>query len=196
MTLLLLTRNRRRWLPYALRCARYQTYRPTEILVVADGENVADLIPPTVRYLHLPGTRTIGAKRNSGVESARGELIAHWDDDDFSAPGRLADQVQRLKESGKAVTGYRSMRFTDGERWWLYSGASDYALGTSLCYRRTWWERYRFPESQVGEDNEFIAPARAQRQIVTADAGEFMWATIHRENTSPRVMKGKQWTEL
>ncbi len=196
VTCLILTRNRRPWLPYALRCALYQTYRTTEILVVADGENVQDLLPPGARYLHLEGKPTIGAKRNAGTEAARGELIASYDDDDFSAPGRLADQVRRIQESGKAVTGYRSMRFTDGRRWWLYTGAPDYVIGTSLLYRRDWWERNRFPEIQVDEDGQFWRRARAAGQVATADAGELMWATVHPNNTSPRQFKTKQWTEL
>jgi hypothetical protein len=76
--------------------------------------------------------------------SALRELIAHRDDDDYSAPGRLADQVQRLTESGKAVTGFRSMRFTDAVRWWKYEGTRNYALGTSLWYQRDWWSTHRF----------------------------------------------------
>ncbi len=196
MTCLILTRNRRPWLPCALRCAQYQTYRQTEILVVADGESVADLLPPGMRYLELPGRPTIGAKRNAGAESARGELIAHFDDDDFSGPGRLADQIRRLQESRKAVTGYRSMRFTDGHRWWLYNGAPDFILGTSMLYSRAWWQSNRFPNDQIGEDEKFWRRARAQEQISTADAGELMWATIHSNNTSPRQLGTKQWQLL
>jgi O-antigen biosynthesis protein len=130
----------------------------------------------------------IGPKRNFGCERAAGAFIAHWDDDDHSAPGRLADQLQRLDESGKAVTGYHSMRFTDGERWWRYGGTVNYALGTSLCYRRDWWRARRFRSLQVGEDNQFVSEADALGELVTADAGELMYATVHPGNTSPRKM--------
>lgn len=145
----------------------------------------------------MPGRRTIGAARNWLCERARGEIIAHFDDDDFSAPGRLADQVQRLRDSGKDVTGYFSMRFTDGQKWWEYRGSPDYALGTSLVYRRAWWARNRFdPRLQVGEDNAFVARARAQAQIISVEAGELMYATNHAGNTSPRNLKGKSWREI
>jgi O-antigen biosynthesis protein len=196
VTCLLLTRNRPRWLPWSLRCAQYQTYQNKEILVVSSGQDVTDLIPPGVSHLHLSGKPSTGAARNAGCEAARGEVIAHFDDDDFSHPGRLEDQLRRLIDTGKPVTGYRSMRFTDGTRWWRYDGSADYALGTSLVYRRDFWQRNRFPDLLVGEDNAFVSRARACGGIATADAGGMMWATIHNANTSPRSVKGKQWVSL
>jgi hypothetical protein len=71
-----------------------------------------------------------------------------------------------------------------------------YALGTSLCYRRDWWERNRFPSLQVGEDNHFVAAARDAGQLVAADAGELMYARIHPGNTSPKSATGDQWKRL
>jgi hypothetical protein len=87
------------------------------------------------------------------------------------------------------------MRFTDGSRWWKYLGTRNYALGTSLCYRREWWEVNKFPALQIGEDNAFVENAARRRQLVTEDAGELMYATIHPGNTSPRN-KGSNWKAL
>jgi glycosyltransferase involved in cell wall biosynthesis len=190
VTCLCLTRNRRQWLPKAIAAFQAQTHSPRELLVVADGEDVRDLIPsdPTIRLIHLESSIEIGGKRNFGCEHAAGTIIAHWDDDDHSAPARLADQVGRLESSGRQVTGYHSMRFTDGAKWWQYSGTLDYSVGTSLCYYRAWWRRHPFPPLQVCEDNEFVRDAVAARQLATADAGDLMYATIHEGNTSPRNM--------
>lgn len=42
---------------------------------------------PHVRYIRAaPRSRPLGAKRNACVEAARGDLIMHWDDDDWHAP--------------------------------------------------------------------------------------------------------------
>ena len=194
-TCLCLTRNRPQWLPKAIRSFQQQTFRRSELVILADGQDVRHLVPerdPRIRLIHLDGRPEIGAKRNYGCERATGELIAHWDDDDYSAPERLANQVERLLETGKAVTGFHSMRFTDGVRWWNYEGTRNYALGTSLCYRRNWWSTHRFPLVQVGEDNQFVAAAHAAGELVTADAGELMYATNHAGNTSPRKL-GDNW---
>jgi hypothetical protein len=137
----------------------------------------------------------IGRKRNLGCSWAEGAVIVHWDDDDFSAPGRIADQVERLHETGKAVTGYHSMKFTDGERWWQYSGNPSYSLGTSLCFQREWWKSSPFPAVQVGEDNTFVGMANHRRELSSVDAGDMMHATIHPGNTSPRQLSGG-WTVL
>ena len=196
MTCLCLTRNRRQWLPKAIACFQRQTYRDSELLILADGESVADLVPgdPRIRLIHISESLEIGGKRNFGCEQARGEVIAHWDDDDHSEPERLADQIQRLTESGKPVTGYHTMRFTDGSDWWLYRGAHDYSLGTSLVYRRDWWDEHRFPSVQVAEDGAFVRAAAEADALTAVDAGRLMYATIHDGNTSPRRMIGDNWT--
>jgi glycosyltransferase involved in cell wall biosynthesis len=199
VTCLCLTRNRRQWLPQAIQCWTLQTYANRELLIVADGEDVQDLVPAndaSIRLVHLAAMAQIGDKRNLGCELARGSVIAHWDDDDYSAPERLADQVERLHATWKAVTGYHSMRFTDGQRAWRYQGSLHYAIGTSLCYRRAWWQVHPFPSQQVGEDNAFVQRAASQQQLATAEAGELMHATIHPGNTSPRPLSGPNWIAL
>ena len=155
-----------------------------------------DLLPADdrIRLIHLAETRQVGSKRNYGCERAAGQLICHWDDDDYSAPERLAEQVQVLMDHpAYSVTGYHSMRFTDGTQWWQYMGVRNYALGTSLCYHRSWWELHRFPSVQIGEDNQFVAEAWAANALHTVDARDQMYATVHPENTSPRAM-GSSWS--
>jgi len=183
-------------LQYAIACWRLQTYHPTELLILSDAGGGRASIPDDVRYLEITAGVSVGEKRNLGCEYARGEIIAHWDDDDYSAPGRLADQVQRLIGSGKPVTGYHSMRFTDGRQWWQYRGSLDYALGTSLCYRKDFWQSNQFPSVQVGEDNSFVGAARGRGDIASADSGDLMFATIHDGNTSPRQLGAGNWKKL
>lgn len=146
--------------------------------------------------LHVEGNPPIGAKRNVGCEHARGSIICHWDDDDYSAPERIADQVARMQSTGKPVTGYHTMRFRKEDETWMYRGDPSFALGTSLCYQRSWWERHPFPGLQVGEDNEFVAAANEAGAVASTDAGELMYATIHADNTSPRKLTAKNWIKL
>ena len=198
MTCLCLTRDRPEWLPRAIENFQAQTFESRELVIVASGADVRRLMPsdPRIRYFHLAGRPLIGPARNFGCEQARGAIVAHWDDDDFSAPGRLVDQVERLEGSGKAVTGYRTMRFTDGAGWWLYQGRPQYVLGTSLVYRLDWWRSNRFRPLQVGEDFYFVKAAAAADELAIADAGELMHATIHARNTSPRALNGSAWSRV
>ncbi len=88
------------------------------------------------------------------------------------------------------------MRFTGYGETWLYSGTPDYALGTSLCYRRDWWAGHRFPALQIAEDGAFVKQAVLHGQFIAVDAGDLMYATTHDANTSPRTMSGSRWIKL
>jgi glycosyltransferase involved in cell wall biosynthesis len=195
-----ITRNRRAWLPRAIECFLRQTHEQRELLILIDGDDVTDIIPkdPRIRTLLLASRLPIGAKRNLACLHSRGEVIVHWDDDDYSAPGRIASQVRKLEQSGKAVTAYQSMKFTDGKNWFLYSGNAAIAVGTSLCYRRDWWLNNRFPEQQISEDSEFARAAANGLELVTEGDQGLMFATIHPDNTSDRGnnLNAPPWSEL
>ncbi len=194
------TRSRQAYAIDAVSCFRCQTYPDKELIILDDVDDPSfpdGLNVPGVVYERLQKRLTIGAKRNIAVSRSSGELIAHFDSDDYSAPERLADQIARLGD--KQITGYHSMRFTDGVKWWQYTGAEDYALGTSLLYRRSYWEETPFKiDCQYGEDNYFIWRARQHGQIATVDAGAMMWARNHGNNTDPRDAMGNtaQWREI
>jgi glycosyltransferase involved in cell wall biosynthesis len=169
-------------------CFSSQTYVRRELVVV---ENI----------------RPVGKARNEAIRKAKGDVVIHWDDDDWSAPGRIEDQVRRLVETGANIVGYHAMLFYDEERktWWRFHRAK-YGLGTSFCYRRSLWDRLGgFPETspkggllRVGEDNAWRRKLHSIRMpFPTVDAGELMWARIHRANTSPKRVKAcdGSWTK-
>lgn len=162
-------------------CFESQTYVRRELVVV---ENV----------------RPVGKARNEAIRKAKGDVIVHWDDDDWSAPGRVEDQVRRLAETGANIVGYHAMLFYDEARglWWRFY-RPNYGLGTSFCYRRSLWGRLGgFPVARpkggplkVGEDNAWRRKLHSIRMpFPTTDAGELMWARIHAGNTSPKKTTG------
>lgn len=196
VTCVCLTKNRREWLPTAIQCFLDQTYSERQLLIINDGEDqIHDLIPADERIV-LPVIdrtlmgHTLGEKRNAACECAEGDILAIWDDDDYSAPDRLTDQVRRLEETAKAVTAYHTMKFTDGERWWMYEGTVAIGIGSSLCFRKEFWEAHPFPALQIAEDNGFVYQARQANEFIAVPAGELMYATIHPKNTSKRDLAG------
>ncbi len=196
------TRSRPALAAMALDCYLQQTYQHKELIIVDDAGSPSFETPPDiegVKYFRLNQRLTVGAKRNICVSRAEGEVICHWDSDDWNHPERLSDQIARLGTHD--VTGYNSMRFTDGQRWWQYTAASpDYAVGTSLMYRRSYWEKSPFPDEMVGEDARFIVPARNAGKIICVDAGAYMYATNHAGNTDQRRQLNDpnclQWREI
>lgn len=196
------TRNRRQFIPQAIQSFLSQDYPHKELVVVDDGEDrIHDLLPNGARIVYLPlsdAPRTIAAKRNMACSHARGEIIMHWDDDDWSAPGRMSEQVARLIKTEASVVGYHSMPFVDEEqrRAWKYSGARHYAIGTSLCYLHSYWCEHPFPAGvRVGEDNWMVGQASS---LSSVDGSEYMFARIHSGNTSDKRcdVTGEEWQEM
>lgn len=54
----------------------------------------------------------------------------------------------------------------------------------------------RFQSVQLGEDNDFGSRARAAGQVISVDAGDLMYATIHAGNTSTRELDSKNWLTI
>lgn len=196
VTAIMLTRGRAALAAIALECFLRQTYERKELVIVDDVLDPSFCQPPDGdNIVYLPSSlRSIADKRNLACALADGEYICHWDDDDWSAPERIADQVQRLESSFVSVTGYHSMLFHEAAtgRAAKYLSDRHYALGTSLFYRRQWWETHKFqdpPETpNVGEDNAFVRQAREVGELISVDAGQIMVARAHIGNTSPKNM--------
>lgn len=191
------TRGRPELSRRSLDCWRAQNWESKELIILDDSEDPSfpDGVDESgVQYQALAARRSIGAKRNQAAALATGEILIHFDSDDFYHRNRMRDQVERLEASGKAVTGYRNIKFTDGERWWLNTNWPG-GYGASLCYRRDWWKKHPFPDSSDSEDWHFVQTAMHANEFVVASAGDMMYATIHPGNTSPRVI-GEGWIPI
>ncbi len=153
------TADRRRFVPLSIRNFLAQDYPNKELLILDDGkDSVADLMPrdSRIRYLRMNQKQTLGAKRNECIKASQGDLIMHWDDDDWSAPHRIRCQVEALLQGGAELCGLRQMLFHDLNtgHTWLYSYPTSQRLwltGGSLLYTRDFWQRAPFPNIQVGD---------------------------------------------
>ncbi|ARA94255.1 hypothetical protein AWN76_014575 [Rhodothermaceae bacterium RA] len=197
------TYDRRAFVPQAIRDFQRQTYPNRELLILDDGPDaIGDLVPddPRIRYLRLPARLTLGAKRNRACEAARGTLIAHWDDDDWVAPTRLAVQVSHLMQTGAAVCGLREVLFYDPARQqaWAYRYEADarpWVYGATLCYARAAWVRTPFEPISVGEDTRFVW-AQPPGAVTALEEAPFYVGRIHAANTSAKRTRGRRWHPL
>lgn len=213
VTCVMLTKDRPALVRKAVECFRTQTYDAArrQLLIYdtgdaewffdnSDAENEGLVSDP------LSAGLTVGALRNAANGCVvAGSLILHWDDDDYSHPRRIEEQVD-LWQKSDGCCGYNEMLFWDergpGEAW-IYAGS---VLGTSLCYSRARWEAIRFQPVNQGEDTQF----RGARCIGVSSVNEDlpdeyeprMIARIHGGNTSiaydPQVMRavekqGGEW---
>jgi glycosyltransferase involved in cell wall biosynthesis len=195
------TYNRRRFVPQAIKYFLRQDYPSKELVILDDGtDSVADLIPSDdrIRYFRLPEKQTLGTKLNMGCELAKGEIIAHWDDDDWYSSGRLRYQVESLLCDGTDVCGVDVLIYYDpckrrGYRYIYPPDQRKWLLGSSLCYRKELWLRNRFKEINVGMDALFIWGMPPQNVSVLREDPKLFVFMIHEGNVSPKKTNGAWW---
>lgn len=195
------TCNRPQFVSQAISYFQRQGYSPRELIIVDDGDiPVAGLVPndPNIHYIRLDKRLALGEKRNIACKAGRGDLIAHWDDDDWISPDRLSIQVEHLGQA--SVCGSAELLHYDltaGEAW-LYSYPAEkrpWLAGCTLLYRREAWANNPFKPKNNGEDTAFVwqLPANQIRAIPDID---LVVSIIHGRNTALRSLNNPRWERL
>lgn len=139
---------------------------------------------PNVEHVIVHGDTTTGGKRNNCCEIAKGEIIIHFDDDDYYAPDWISRSVHALKENNADLVGLRKAYFYKPNsllKLYERKAGQPYVLGATMCYKRSMWERNKFRDIKVAEDKYFCAAAG---EIYAHDYHTGFMATIHGDNTS------------
>lgn len=192
------THNRRRFVPQAIQYFLRQDYEPKELIIIDDGTDpVGDVCAGDehIRYVRLEEKWTVGTKRNRACALARGDIIVHWDDDDWMADWRLRYQIGKL---GRAdICGLKRVLFFDpiiNEAWeYVFPGTlKPWVHGATLCYTKSFWEANPFPNINIGEDLRFIWNDPAATIVPLANLG-FITGLIHSGNASPKRTDDDCW---
>lgn len=197
------TADRRPFIPSAINYFLQQDYPARELIIVDDGADpVADLIPNDggIRYFRLETRQTVGAKRNFACQQARGEIIVHWDDDDWMAPWRLSYQIGELLAARADLCGLATVYYLTvaGDAAWQYvypKNDRSWMAGNTLCYTKAFWQQNPFPAINVGEDTRFVWSKTPKRIVQLADP-TFIVAYIHGGNVSPKRPSGSRWHQV
>jgi len=100
---LMVTANRLHIANRAIKCFADQLYPNKELIIVDDGEENYNSILNNyskldIKYIKIEKQQnnTLGYLRNCSLESATGDYIVQWDDDDWYHPKRLEIQAEIL----------------------------------------------------------------------------------------------------
>ncbi len=196
------TTDRPRFVVEAVRNFLAQDYPNKELVVVDDGDaSVGPMLPEDDRivYVRLRARLSLGEKRNVACAHAQGGIIAHFDDDDWYPTCRLTTQVRALVERGAEIAGTSQLYFLElceGGEAWLYSRPGvGWVAGSTLIYRRQYWDANRFASISVGEDTRFLANAKRGAVNDLKDA-RLCVAMIHARNTSPKKPAAPYWQAI
>jgi glycosyltransferase involved in cell wall biosynthesis len=197
-----------RYVGVALDSFLKQTHEDRELVVLDNnkpGETIEHLVPKDERIKYYRcDCMTIGALRNLGASYATGDIICNWDCDDWSHPHRITAQVERLTLSGKAVTGFHNLLFydTSNNTCWKYyfshghNNHPPYAMGTSQCYTRAWWQQHKYQHISKGEDYWFQKEAGDAGQLDSVDAEQLCIARAHKDSTCPPLFGHAQFPSV
>ena len=196
------TADRGNFIVRAVHCFLLQDYAHKELVILDDGaEPVARLIPdhPDIRYVRRAGKGNIGAKRNEACRLSKGQIIMHWDDDDWYAPDWISRQVACMQQTGADICGLDRVLFYDrrSAKAWKYTYPEHgpaWVAGATMAYRRSLWETHPFKEVQIGEDNGFVWGSGG-KVVPHAYLHGFV-SFLHAGNTSPKHIHPTRWKDF
>lgn len=188
-----ITASRQKYLPILFRSFLGQKHDRKELILISEDE-IDFPAHPQIRLVKCDPGLTVGAKRNIGAANANGEVVVHFDSDDFSRPGRIEEQLRLMRQCERPVVGYNSILFYNqnrNEAYKLRPGPSSWAAGTSLMYTKSYWQANNFEDRSVGEDSAFVGDAARQNAVIGVDGRDMIVALDHDTNTSPRSGDGQ-----
>lgn len=190
------TANRAKYVPFAIRYFLEQDYPKKELIIVDDGkDSIEYLLPknPNIQYFYSKPLGTIGVKRNYACRQAKGEIIMHWDDDDWHAPDWISKQVNYLTTSGANVCGIEHVHFYSPVRdtFWLGTALNRkralWLNGATFAYWKSFWELNPFQDLQTAEDDNFLRSPGAK--IYAHDYIDGFVALLHPHNTTVKYFE-------
>lgn len=208
VTAICLTADRQQLTDRAVQCFLQQTYENVSLLIYDTGDKpytLDRLASGKIQQVRPDeGLRgSIGELRNGAntwAKELEGEILIHWDSDDWSAPHRIEDQVRLLLNSNADIVGFNDLLFWDstkGQAWMYKHPKHTFPIGTSLCYWRAFWEKHPFDRTSAGEDFLFVQGQRTSACTSMQSYGEdpgsmqawkpLLVAEVHGKNTYLKV---------
>ncbi len=92
------TEERKPFLEGLFQLIQAQSYADWEWLIYDTSLRATPFQDPRIHYLHDSAIVSIGEKRNRLIERASGDVIVHFDDDDYYGPNYLALVVEKMRE--------------------------------------------------------------------------------------------------
>ena len=167
------TYNRRRFLPFLIKCFQLQTYpkQLMEWIIIDDGEDcVKDIFeapsiePETkkcIKYFRVEKKMKLGRKRNFMHEKCKGDIIVYMDDDDYYPPDRVNHAVNRLRGQPRAKAAGSSLiyiYFKHIDKIYRFGpyGPSHSTAGTFAFKRELLKETKYDDEAELAEEKDFL----------------------------------------
>lgn len=198
-------------------CVTNQHYANYEWLVLDDSTNPSIFFNrinhPKIKYYHISDRMSIGNKRNWLIERSTGDIIIHFDDDDYYSPEYIDTIVNKfinedldfinlrgwfLHDKRSDFFGYWNLNDKKEHHFKLTSGNetvidsaedgfenNELGWGFGFAYRRSVWEKIKFEDINWKEDAKFSLEAHKQFNCsYIIDEQGICLHVVHDNNTS------------
>lgn len=199
VSIVCVTRNRRHFMPILKYSYMIQSYPEDkmELVIVDDGDDpIEDTLfgVPNVTYVRLDEKKTIGEKRNIGVQKAMYDVIAFMDDDDIYPNNSILERVaMMLKSPAKECSFCTTIPCYDIAKYCSFMNAPPIVLPMSqrvseatLIFTRKFWEERPFEDTQIAEGDAFIRGREHMCRELSPQ--EVIVSLVHTRNTSSRKL--------
>ena len=191
-----ITHNNVDFLKRSIACFQQQTYNPKELIVAFTPDNTAasDFLSrvndPSVKALKFPPgiPLTLGEKRNTAIDFARGFYFCVWDDDDWYSQNRLEFQVKSLAGTALKSSALSAIILYDAPANQAYLSATRWAWEQTLLCQKSVFESpaMRYAKLERGEDSGLLFNLKKHNLLLTLERPDLYIYVYHGNNSFHR----------
>lgn len=189
--------NRQGYLNHLIANYKRQNHARKELVIVVN-DNKIPLAPyqriakklRNVKVFRVPAHYSLGACLNYAVKRTKYNYIAKFDDDDYYAPHYLKDGLQAFQRTHADVLGKRAhYMYLRGSKTLILRFPQDEHRpvtklpGATLIFKRDVFNKVKFPDKNVGEDDLFCIRSKRKGYKVYS-GGKYHFAAVRRKNSS------------
>ena len=209
------------FLQFVARGICQQTYKNIKEWVIVDGTKKAvSQLPETIekikklknipKIVYIPNDikrkNTVGNLRNIAKKKASGEILIHFDDDDYYPICRIKHAVTQLNNTKRQIAGNSDLYMYDVHFKTLYqfcSFGNNHILGGTMAYTKDYANQHDFDEEVTHAEegsftNKFTEPVavlKAEKTIIASSHGEntfskkrIIWNNLYFKDTKNQTM--------
>ena len=197
------TYNRKYLFDLSIRNFTHTDYPTDKIewIIIDDSEeeDLKDKLPKSknIKYLKLNEKKTIGEKRNIGIENSKNEIIVCMDDDDYYPPMSVKKRVASLIHLNKNLVGCSGLGLLEVNKIISVVSYSSYLeeyykrfFESTLAFKKSFWEKNKFLDKNKNECEPLIK--NNLLEIEDIHWNEVLISLQHYKNTNNRLtIKGE-----
>jgi len=166
-----------------------------EVLVANDStDNTSDKLLslkdklPNLRVFNFDGKNSNGLKRQWLIDRADGDILIHFDDDDYYFRDRIRNAVGALQNSQKLIAGHSKLYVWHmGAQKMTQSGphGENHACCGSFAYKKEYTKLHKFSDVNQGPEPGFTN--RFKEPMIQLDHLKSMICINHGKNTVKKI---------